>query len=145
MCAHEKRPSHVRKTWYLFFYTGFRAATNIIKKCFLPFRLRILHLALEAADSIGQLSSLLRYPTFLLFPVLRRFLRLVSTSFNLLPLSNLKPQSKFSRATFWRANNWPAAVGEPPCFDSFLLQGLSLSKWTASKAAIRSNLWNGVF
>lgn len=90
MCAHEKRPSHVRKTWYLFFYTGFRAATNIIKKCFLPFRLRILHLALEAADSIGQLSSLLRYPTFLLFPVLRRFLRLVSTSFNLLPLSNLK-------------------------------------------------------
>lgn len=32
----------------------------------------------------------LRYPTFLLFPVLRRFLRLVSTSFNLLPLSNLK-------------------------------------------------------
>lgn len=58
---------------------------------------------------------------------------------------SFQSQSKFSRATFWRANNWPAAVGEPPCFDSFLLQGLSLSKWTASKAAIRSNLWNGVF
>lgn len=122
------------------------------KKCFLPFRLWILHLALEPADSPATLISDIQPFSFrflLLLPPRPLGFLLLSTSHGISSRSLLSSyRAGKLRATFWRAKTGRLSVSLPvPILPS---PGYPyLTGWPGqhprSKPTIRSNLLNGVF